>query len=152
MICKYLIHYRYCETKNYFVFNNWYRYHQGRYCLYHWINTNFANCKTVDRVVSLCRINPKVKREKTNMPNMLPNMLVSCDEISLDLFYFFGVWVAPSWGIKIKIHNWNGFLMSNAKVTNLYITKTTLRNPLVFPHTCRWSPRDTTFLKCRLVF
>lgn len=105
MICKYLIHYRYCETKNYFVFNNWYRYHQGRYCLYHWINTNFANCKTVDRVVSLCRINPKVKREKTNMPNMLPNMLVSCDEISLDLFYFFGVWVAPSWGNQIKIHN-----------------------------------------------
>lgn len=42
--------------------------------------------------------------------------------------------------------------MSNAKVTNLYITKTTLRNPLVFPQTCRWSPRDTTFLKCRLVF
>lgn len=58
---------------------------------------------------------------------MQPNIWASCGEISLNLIYFFNVWVALTGAIKI--HNRNRFVMSNDEVLHKHLGP----NPIIFP-------------------
>lgn len=100
-----------------------------------WDHPHFAN------VVSLCIVNPKVKREKSNSLLLYATKyLGSCDKILLNLTYFLDG--CPILGRSKYTTETNFYCQMT---TSSQTSQPQRKSPQ------RWQPRDITFEECELV-